>query len=325
LIAGNFSALHGGGDAGSILNGCIISNNVAANAGGGCYSANSANSGLNNCLVISNIASYQGGGVYCNFGGSWLFNCTIVGNTATNQYGGVFGASATNCIIYYNNSPSPGYNNYWNTSSGKIDYCCTPVSNAHGITNAPVFVNPAAGDFHLSANSLCINAGNNSYISGTNNNAYASGTNDLDGNPRIIGGTVDIGAYECQTPASVLSYAWAQKYGLPTDGSADYADTDGDGMNNWQEWMSGTNPTNAASVLKMISATNSVSGMTVKWQSLTNVIYYLQRSTNLSTSPAFTSIHSNLIRYTGTTSSYTDTTATNGNSFFYRIGVQYVY
>ena len=201
----------------------------------------------------------------------------------------------------------------------KLNYCCTtPTSsfNIGGITNAPAFVNPAAGDFHLSASSPCINAGNN---------ANASGTNDLDGNPRIVGGTVDIGAYEYQTPASVLSYVWAQKYGLPTDGSADYADTDGDGMNNWQEWMSGTNPTNAASVLKMISATNSVSGMTVKWQSLTNVVYYLQRSTNLSTSPAFTTIHSNLIHYIGTTSSYTDTTATNGNSFFYRIGVQYVY
>ena len=127
-----------------------------------------------------------------------------------------------------------------------------------------------------------------------------------------------MGAYEYQTPASVLSYAWAQQYGLPTDGSADFIDSDGDGMNNWQEWKAGTNPTNAASVLKLSSPSNSVSGVTVTWQSVANVTYFLQSSTNL---PAFTSIQSNLVGQTGTTS-YTDTTATNGGPYFYRVGVQ---
>ena len=48
----------------------------------------------------------------------------------------------------------------------------------------------AAGDFHLLSNSPCINVGNNASVVG--------GT-DLDGNPRLIGSAVDMGAYEYQS------------------------------------------------------------------------------------------------------------------------------
>lgn len=226
----------------------------------------------------------------------------IVGQTS--GYG-VYACTLKNCIVYYNAI---------NFSGGSMTNCCTtPLPSGTGhFTNAPIFVNLAAGDYHLQSNSPCINAGNNLYVS---NNI------DLDGNQRIIAGTVDIGTYEFQTPSSILSYVWAQQYGLPTDGSADYADPDGDGMNNWQEWKAGTNPTNAASVLQLASPSNSVSGITVTWQSVRNVTYFLQSSTNLAAQPAFISIQSNIVGQAGSTS-YTDTTATNGGPYFYRVGVQ---
>src|SRR5262249_23639779 len=138
--------------------------------------------------------------------------------------------------------------------------------------------------------------------------------------PRIAGGTVDIGAYEYQTPASVLSYAWLQQYGLPVDGSADYVDTDGDGMNNWQEWVSGTDPTNAFSALRLLAPTIEGTNVSVAWQSVAGVTYFLERAPTLSVPSAFTSLSTSIAGQTGTTS-YVDTNSPPAGTFFYRIGV----
>jgi hypothetical protein len=186
----------GGGARNSILNNCTLSNNRADYTGGG-----ASNCTLTNCTLTGNYASVGGGGAiggtlvncvlrgnegYGDGGGAFwnatLYNCTLVGNLAQNG-GGAFGCTLYNCIIYHNTAIN-GSNNY----SGSFNYCCTPDLGGIGnITNAPLFVNETGGDLHLQTYSPCVNAGTNS---------YAGAAVDRDGNPRIVGGTVDIGAYE---------------------------------------------------------------------------------------------------------------------------------
>lgn len=174
----------------------------------------------------------------------------------------------------------------------------------------PLFVDPGAGDFRLQASSPCINAGLN---------ASDAGAIDLAGRPRVAGATVDIGAYEFQSPASRISYAWLQEYGLSIDGSADGADPDGDGASTWQEWGCGTNPTNGASVLRLLPVARDAAGVTLSWPSTTNLVYWLERSTNLGARPAFQPLAAGIPGQPGSTS-YTDTNAPG--PVFYRVSVR---
>jgi len=187
-----------------------------------------------------------------------------------------------------------------------------PSLGSSNITNDPVFVNFAAGNFRLQTNSPCIDVGSGS-----------PGTIDLDGRPRVVGTKIDIGAYEFQGAGMGEFIGWLQQYGLPTDGSVDYVDSDGDGVNNWQEWKAGTNPTNALSVLEMTTAapTNNPPGLAVSWQSVSGITYYLQSITNLGLQPAFSSIQSNIVGQASSTT-FTDTNGTGAGPYFYRVGVQ---
>jgi sugar lactone lactonase YvrE len=307
-LAGNSAESGGGGAAYSTLNNCTLTGNSAP-GGGAAYST------LNNCTLTGNSApgmyNYGGGAYLCT-----LNNCTLTGNSAPGMYsygGGAYNCTLNNCIVYFNSDPSDG-GNY--DSYSTLNYCCTtplPANGVGNITSAPLFVNYAGGNLHLRSNSPCINAANN---------AYVVGSTDLDGNPRIVGGTVDIGAYEYQTPTSIISYAWLQQYGLPINTNTDTADLDGTGMTVYQDWVAGLNPTNALSVLKMTSATptNNPAGLVVTWESVNTRTYYLQSSTNLAAQPAFSTIQSNIVGQAGTTS-YTDTNAVGSGPYFYRVGV----
>jgi hypothetical protein len=58
----------------------------------------------------------------------------------------------------------------------------------------PNFFDVETRDYHLTSGSIGIDGGNNEYV-------LDSQDFDLDGNPRILGGSIDIGAYERSTTA----------------------------------------------------------------------------------------------------------------------------
>jgi hypothetical protein len=301
VLISNYASNKGGGAYAATFNNCLIQGNQASDGGG----ANNAT--LNNCLVVGNQAT-NGGGTYA----ATLNNCTVVGNVG-DLTGGILLGTASNCISYYNSASDIPYNYLGSATS--LNYCCTPDALPGGVgnvTNAPFFINQAGGNFRLQTNSPCINAGTN---------VAASGTTDMDGRPRIIAGTVDIGAYEFQGPGTGEFFGWLQQFGLGTDGSADYTDNDLDGMNNWQEWRAGTIPTNAASRLLMLNTQPGASNVVVTWQSVTNRSYYLQRAAVLTAQPVFAPLATNIVGQAGLTS-YTDTNAVGLGPYFYRVGVQ---
>ena len=211
VISGNSSFLGGGVFCyyGGLVNACIISNNAvvasAGSGGGGVWCQDGGT--LYSCLIIGNNggggSGLGGGGVCFEYGGT-AYNCTIVSNTVANNPGGGVnfegGGTLINGILY--NNTNPGYNsadaNYYNDGSGTLQ-------NNYS-SGDPLFVNPAAGNYQLQAASPCINAGVNA--------SWMLGATDLAGTRRIVGGTVDMGAYEYQPtpPANCLQFNGTNSY-----------------------------------------------------------------------------------------------------------------
>jgi hypothetical protein len=105
-------------------------------------------------------------------------------------------------------------------------------------------------------------------------------------------GTAWSGAY-WGPPSMAIPFEWMQQYygNNISAWPAVTADTDGDGMNTWQEFLAGTIPTNSASVLSVqISKTSqgaqpqqigqSPQGMYLNWNTQPGLTYQVQMTTN---------------------------------------------
>ncbi len=188
----NNQAVYGGGIA-FIANGqvslsrCIIRGNMST-TGGGIYATGAgARPTLTSCLIVVNYASGEGGGLRSNMAYPNLVNCTFAGNVADSGSGAFrsdsYAPTLSNCILW------------GNTPTANVGPATITHSDVQGgyagtgnINSDPLFGNALYGEYHLLAGSPCFNAGNNA--------ATGIPAQDMDGKSRILGGTVDLGAYE---------------------------------------------------------------------------------------------------------------------------------
>ena len=198
---------------GADYNNCRISNNTATTKGGGIYLYNNAEPTLKNCIISNNSAN-NAGGMYAR-GKFTAYNCDIVMNLATESIGGIYHEERHNkyynCILWGNKangqpSQTDGISDYeYCAVQGGVDG--TEIINLQAANNGQEpgafvrFNHPASGagashhneDWSLKSRSICLNAGKP--------NTTGLGAVDIDGNPRIQKGRVEIGA--CESCASL--------------------------------------------------------------------------------------------------------------------------
>ncbi|MBR2693595.1 MAG: hypothetical protein IKE69_05215 [Thermoguttaceae bacterium] len=217
------SAANGGGidvDRGVLsLTACVISENSALRRlnledhgyyggyGGGLYNYHGEIS-LADCALTNNEASNWGGGVE-TYGNMNLVGCTLAGNRA--DYGGGLDVDAGsagkvnlyNCVVAGNRaaaesddvSVSSGAVNAYYTLSSFEDW--TESESAYSYDGLiALFTDPDKGNFTLRRGTRCVNGGNNTFV---------TASADLAGNTRIVGGRVDLGAYEIQNAPTPLA------------------------------------------------------------------------------------------------------------------------
>jgi hypothetical protein len=185
---------------GTISN-CRIMYNNATNNGGGIYGRIGT---LSNCRIMYNNAANNGGGIYVYGTCGTIMNCTIAYNSAQ-AGGGLVGCAGSirNNILFYNTPDQ------FSGGNAPAYSCIEGGGGGIGcIDTDPNFVDPLNDDYHLAGGSPCIDAGDPNYI-------ILPGVVDLDmdGQPRVMGGRVDIGADEFPSDSPFFA-CWPKSFYL---------------------------------------------------------------------------------------------------------------
>ncbi len=192
LITGNHADLGGGGInaynfSEPVITNNIITNNTTDGVGGGIGCVKEAKPEIINNTITGNFALDAGGGV-STVNGAWptLTNNILWGNSATSGNEIYVGTTTIPSTLTISSCDVKGGQGSAKVSVGSVLNWGTGMINAQ-----PVFVEVAGGDFHLTLGSPCRNAGNSSLT--------LLPTEDFEGDLRIVGSAVDLGADEFAT------------------------------------------------------------------------------------------------------------------------------
>ncbi|MBI4879033.1 MAG: hypothetical protein HY812_05145 [Planctomycetes bacterium] len=214
-IAYNSVGTDGGNDGGGIfLRGLdleiaplILSNTIHHNTafwGGGIYCNRSIGKQptIAGNMIYANSVTNKGGGIACNVSASpVIVSCTISKNSAPSGFAGGIGTYnstskpvVVNCIVYGNAATQ--IESYAQVSYSDVQGGYSGTGN---VSVDPQFVDAGNDDLHLAQSSLLIDAGNSGapYVPAL----------DFEGDPRIHGASIDIGADEfLPPPPPFISY-----------------------------------------------------------------------------------------------------------------------
>jgi len=173
---------------------CDIRANAASWQGGGIYCGNS-NPKISNCNIIANVGRWNGGGIFCERSSPKISNSNIIDNLSAYGSGFYFGNSSpkiSNCIVWGNRIIVGPY--------VSITVTYSDIQGGYpGEGNVNANPRLAPDGYHLQPNSPCINAGVPNYTPVPNET-------DIDGQPRVIGGRIDMGTYEFNYIAAEMKF-----------------------------------------------------------------------------------------------------------------------
>lgn len=197
VIAGN-SAASGGGIAGWLdggwgLDSCLLTGNAAAEgAAMHCWEAGQAR--IVNCTISGNKLTTGGGPMFaCQGGDVALVNSVLWNETATGGEMVVQSAQSPSRVLVSHSDVRGGQAGVEVESGAVLDWAAGNIEAQPGFVSA----SGADGDpwtwddndYRLAGDSPCVEAGDNLAVGG-------AGATDLDGDPRLAGSNVDMGAYE---------------------------------------------------------------------------------------------------------------------------------
>jgi hypothetical protein len=226
ILSGNTSGDYGGGiansDGGTLtVTGCTLFGNSTNTGGGGISTGNYSTLTLSNSTLFDNTVGSYGGGLYAETGFSSrvsVADCTISSNSVTRYGGGGIFASGSglllkNTIVAGNLSGNGGFLDVSatldSTSSNNLigigDRGLSGISNGRGgnlVGNSGYPIDPRLGPLADNGGPTLTQAVlADSPARGAGSTTGAPAT-DQRGLPRVVGGEIDIGAYQTQGPVA---------------------------------------------------------------------------------------------------------------------------